>query len=30
MEQDDWWFAASMALTLMLMGAGYFIYVVIG
>jgi hypothetical protein len=30
MEQDDWWFAASMALTLMLMGAGFFVYVLIG
>jgi hypothetical protein len=30
MEQDDWWFAASLALTLILMGAGFFVYVIIG
>jgi hypothetical protein len=30
MAQDDWWFAASVALTLALMGAGFFVYVVNG
>ena len=30
MAQDDWWFAASVALTLALMGAGFFIYVING
>ncbi|MCP4616977.1 MAG: hypothetical protein GY844_11120 [Bradyrhizobium sp.] len=30
MTQDDWWFAASIALTLLLMGVGFFVYVIIG
>jgi hypothetical protein len=30
MEQDDWWFATSVAVTLILMGAGFFVYVILG
>jgi hypothetical protein len=30
MAQDDWWFAASVAATLILMGAGFFVYVLTG
>jgi hypothetical protein len=30
MAQDDWWFAASAALTLAPMGIGFFVYVLSG
>jgi hypothetical protein len=30
MTQDDWWFAASVAVTLLLMGTGFHIYVILG